>query len=155
MDGHTGGGGREGVFASSAYRTCMAHAELSHAPSVQQRERNNLTHFTFEKRSKTARSRCLALLRETSGEPAPRSFNSSFAPLSKHHERFVRQYRHEPPPSSLLTLPFSRCVHHLSTPNTCLTQTPLSRSRTKIEFESANQFQNLPKSFESILARIV
>ena len=40
---------REGVFASSAYKTCMAHAELSHAPSVQQRERNNLTHFTFEK----------------------------------------------------------------------------------------------------------
>ena len=28
----------------------------------------------------------------------------------------------EPPPGSLLTLPFSRCVHHLSTPNTCLTQ---------------------------------
>ena len=27
------------------------------------------------------------------------------------------------PPGSLLTFPFSGCVHHLSSPNTCLTQT--------------------------------
>ena len=33
------------------------------------------------------------------------------------------------PPCSLLTLPFSRCVHHLSSPNTFVSLEPLSRSR--------------------------
>ena len=34
-----------------------------------------------------------------------------------------RQQRYEPPPGSLLTLPFSQCVHHRSSPKTCLAQT--------------------------------
>ena len=34
-------------------------------------------------------------------------------------ERFARQYRYEHPLEILLTLPFSRCVHNLSGPNTC------------------------------------
>ena len=36
----------------------------------------------------------------------------------KHNERLARHYRHEPPPEFSLTLPFSGCVHHLSSPNT-------------------------------------
>ena len=39
-------------------------------------------------------------------------------------ERYARQCRYEPPLEIILTLPFSRCVHQLSGPNTCaLTQT--------------------------------
>ena len=46
---------------------------------------------------------------------------------------FARQCRYEPPPESLLTLPFSRCVHHLSGPHThALTQNTFKI--TKIHF---------------------
>ena len=43
---------------------------------------------------------------------------------TERNERFARQYRYEPPQENLLTLPFSRCVNHLWSPNTyALTQT--------------------------------
>ena len=113
----------------------MAHAELSRAPEVHQNKRMNLTHLKFENRSNTARSRFLQsfafLIKLFNSSSSKGNFGgnqlqdgpSFFAPLSKHNERFVRQYRHKSPTSSFLTLPFSRCVHHRSTPNTCLTQT--------------------------------
>ena len=50
----------------------------------------------------------------------------SIVPFFKHNERFERQYRYEPPPGSLLTLPFSSCVHHLSSPDTLVLLKPLS-----------------------------
>ena len=55
-------------------------------------------------------------------------FDLSFAPFSKHSERFERQYRHEPPPEFSLTLPFSSLVHHLSSLTLVLLK-PLSRSQ--------------------------
>ena len=51
-----------------------------------------------------------------------------FRPKTKCNKRFARQHRYEPPQESLLTSPFSRCVHHLSSPDTCLCQTTLSRN---------------------------
>ena len=52
----------------------------------------------------------------------------SFAPVSKHNERFEHQYRQEHPPEFSLTL-LSSFVHHLSSPNTFVLLKPLSRSR--------------------------
>ena len=58
-----------------------------------------------------------------------RWFGLSIAPFSKHNERFARQYRYEPPPGSLLTLPFSGCVDHPESPGSLVSLKPLSRSR--------------------------
>ena len=42
-----------------------------------------------------------------------RCFDYSFDPKPKYHERFARQYRHEPPPEIPQNLPFSGTVHRL------------------------------------------
>ena len=92
----------------------------------------DLSHFKFENRSNTACSRFLlsfALPDENCSTPASmknieenQSLHGSICLSPQEaecNERFARQYRHEPPLEILLTLPFSRCVHNLSGPNTC------------------------------------
>ena len=48
-----------------------------------------------------------ALRRITSEEPATGWFNITSPPKPKYRERFACQYRFEPPPTFLLTSPFS------------------------------------------------
>ena len=92
----------------------------------------DLTHFKFENRSSTGCSRFLqsfALPDENCSTPASmknieenQSLDGSICLSPQEaecNERFARQYRYEPPLEILLTLPFSRCVHNLSGPNTC------------------------------------
>ena len=92
-----------------------------------------LQRFTKE----TLESLPILSLRKGRARHVPDSFNhplylntllgsSNPGPKPEHNERFARQYRHEHPPEFPLTLPFSGCMHHLSSPNT------LSSSTVKI-----------------------
>ena len=61
-------------------------------------------------------------------ESATGWFGLSFAPFSKHIERFARQFCYST--RVLPTLRFSGCVHHLSSPDTLVLLKPLSGSRS-------------------------
>ena len=117
--GGRGGGGGGGVRRGSSpvLLTENGPRRVLTRPQMFPKETKESYTYKFENRSRTSCSdssnHSLSLmkllsssdLRKLRTEPAVRWFGLSFAPFSKHNERFERQYRHEPPPEFSLTLP--------------------------------------------------